>query len=96
MGFIRLFECRISANTRLVELRWCDVIMPKVSKNDPEIAPIIPVHNDTHLPPPHPEVANTGVPVLGIKSATSGTPDVDAKRSLEGRIACTGSSFEAR
>jgi len=42
------------------------------------------------------EDANTGVPVLGIKSATSGTPDVDAKRSLEGQMACTGSSFEAR
>jgi len=30
--------------------------------------------DETHLP--HPEVANTGVPVLGTKSATSGTPDV--------------------
>jgi len=44
---------------------------------------VIPEHTDIHYPPPHPEAANTG------------TPDVDAQRSLEGRMAYTGSSFEA-
>jgi len=29
------------------------------------------------------------------KCIKTGTPDVDAQRSLEGRMACTGSSFEA-
>jgi len=44
---------------------------------------LLPTHNDVHYPQPHPEVANTGV------------PDVDAKRSLEGRSSARQPSFEA-